>query len=271
MIGLMLRRAGISSSDRWSTASYELPPTSPYSVRERTIWCCGNSFIRSVPLPPQPRGLRLHDRWASHLSNQVALLGQLGDTAVGRVGVADGFGCRDANLCRPVAWPAASAHCRHRLLQQQHVGQWVWRNSLSAGYRSTALLPMAARLSSPHAEMVFRRHAPPAPVPSVEYFWIRFDDPLRVHPSGVQATKAIPKPSRRSKLRENRQPAAIRRETADDNRPGIAAGTQGASCPARPTGAQDARYINPSAIGTVLPKKVAAHATLEIEAVDRRL
>ncbi len=116
---------------------------------------------------------------------------------------------------------------RVRPRDPQWRGQWVWRNSLSAGYRSTALLPVAARPSSPRAEMAFQRHTPPAPVPVLKISGFDLMTALRVHPSGARATKAIRKPSRHPKIRENRQPAAIRRETAHDNRPGFAAGTQG--------------------------------------------
>ena len=44
-------------------------------------------------------------------------------------------------------------------------GQWVWGNSLSAGFPCTESLPMPASTLSLCFEMVFRRHVPPAQVP----------------------------------------------------------------------------------------------------------
>ena len=65
------------------------------------------------------------------------------------------------------------------------------------------------------------------PSPGIEKFRIRFDDPVRVHRLGARGIRAIRNPLRRPKEWEIRQAAAIRRETADDNRSDFGAGIQG--------------------------------------------
>ena len=85
----------------------------------------------------------------------------------------------------------------------------------------------------PNAEIVLRRHVPPAQVPAIEKFDIRFDDQVRVHRFGARDTEAIRDPSKPPMDRELRRAVAIRREAENDNHPGFAAGTQGEHGPAR--------------------------------------
>ncbi len=54
---------------------------------------------------------------------------------------------------------------RAGLPDPQRRGQWVWRNSLLAGYPFTELPPAAVRTLFPRAKTVFRRQVPPDPVP----------------------------------------------------------------------------------------------------------
>ena len=66
----------------------------------------------------------------------------------------------------------------------------------------------------------------------VEKLRIRIDDPRRVHRTGARGIGAACDLSRHPKDRAFRRAVTIRRETADKDRPGFAAGTQAGSRPA---------------------------------------
>ena len=68
--------------------------------------------------------------------------------------------------------------------------------------------------------------------PGTEKFRKQFDDPVRVHRSGVLGTGVIRNSLRRPMDRGIRHPVAIQRETEHGNLPGFAAGTQGGGRPA---------------------------------------
>lgn len=82
--------------------------------------------------------------------------------------------------------PAAVGHEGSRV-----VGQWVWGNTRPARYFCTKLLPMAARILSPCAEMVFRCQMLPAQVPVLKNS--RFD--LMTRFAFIPRTSAEPKQS----------------------------------------------------------------------------
>ena len=114
----------------------------------------------------------------------------------------------------------------------------VWAVSLSSGYFCMWLLPFAGSTLSPRAEMVYRCHAPPAQVPLLSNS--SFD--LMTRSAFIARAPAEPERSLiHPGARENggnRPAVAIRRETKDDNHPGLAAGTQGeggVSCGAKPS------------------------------------
>ena len=65
------------------------------------------------------------------------------------------------------------------------------------------------------------------PRPNTEKLRIRIDDPGRVHRTSARGTGAACDLSRRPKDQAFRRAITIPRETADDDRPGFAAGTQG--------------------------------------------
>ncbi len=65
------------------------------------------------------------------------------------------------------------------------------------------------------------------PSPAFENFRMRFDDLAPGQRSNVHAAGPIHNPSRPTMDREIRQPAALRRETGNENRSAFAAGTQG--------------------------------------------
>ena len=92
-------------------------------------------------------------------------------------------------------------------------GRCLWRLGIAHACRSGVSAPCAA-----------------TPGPDTENSRIRFDDPVRVHPTAVRRNEAIHNPSRRPKDGQIRRAVAIDPEIADDNRPGFAAGTHSQRC-----------------------------------------
>ena len=110
----------------------------------------------------------------------------------------------------------------------------------------TELLPMAARPSSPRAEMAFRRHAPPAPVPVLRISGFNLMTRVAAVPRAPAAPEqpAIHRDARR--IGKSVGPLRSAVSPRDDDRPGFAAGDTRWRPSCAPAGAQDAQS-SPSA------------------------